>query len=469
MPVLFKLRLPNFSSAKFSRMNQPPYSDPNQPQQPYYDPNQYPGAPVGGQPPQGYTRVQAPKKSNAGDKYKGSGKKGKRPKDPRAPNMWANMGVWVVGLGLPIMLIYFAIQKLFVEKIEVQYDPYPAVLFDKEKEKELLKLGQDVATELREGHKDELQRRVVWDEVIYRVSRNMQLTLSQSTKVRDEIKAHWPSDIPGLFRQILGSELDRIPTQFVKLRQRDGYPCVLLRTMGKEGRVYYYDLLVVPVKAQIADGVFDEEKLRIVDIWDCQRGMFASDQVRREVLLEMPTNDDASRPWKAIWGDQLTKEDILAIKTMLLTDSLNKTSTIQDLKELPDYVRNSPQGYDIAIHAYQKLMDGIINPTQLEAFKARLGNLPTLDPALGENLLVSGTMLAEIETKLENKEEIEKAWLQAYKQIGQDPYLKVIVGKLRLAAGDVPGAEAMAAEVQKENRQLSELQDLKNALEAKRK
>jgi hypothetical protein len=443
-------------------MNQPPYSDPNQPQ----PPNQYP---VGGQPPQGYTRVQAPSKSKAGDQYKGSGKKGKRPKDPRAPNMWSNMGVWVVGLGLPAMLIYFAIQKLFVDKIEVQYDPYPAVVFDREKDKELLKMGQDVAQELREGRKDELQRRVIWDEVIYRVSRNMQLTLSQSTKVRDEIKAHWPSDIPGLFRQILGSELDRIPTQFVKIRKRDGYPSVLIRTMGVEGRVYYYDLMVVPVKAQISDGVFDEEKLRIVDIWDCQRGMFASDQVRREILLELPTNDDASRPWKAIFGDQLTKENILAVKTMLLTDSLNKTSTLQDLKELPDFVRNSPQGYDIAIHAYQKLMDGIINPSQLEAFKERLGSLPTLDESLGEHLQVTGNLLAEIETKLGNTAEVEKAWLKAYQQIGQDPYLKVIVGKLRLAAGDVPGAEAMAAEVQKENRQLSELLDLKNALEAKRK
>ena len=342
-------------------MNDPQYYDPNQPQpydpnQGYYDPNQ--PQPVGGMPPAGYTRVQAPKK--AGDKYKGSGKKGKRPKDPRAPNPWANMGIWAVGLGLPILLIYFAVDKLFMDKISVEMNPYPPVLFEKEEEKQLVTMGQDIAAALREGRKDDLQRHVLWEEVTYRVSRNMELELGQSTVVRDEIKAHWTADIPGLFRQIVGSDGDRVSAQFVKVRQRDGYPCVLIRTMPKPDRVYYFDLLIVPATTMNANGeAIGEKRLRILDIWDCQRAMFASDAVRREVLLELPTAEAHNRPWKAVFGKELTKEQVLALKNMIPSDVLNKPSTLQDLKEMPDFVQNSPQGYDIAIHAYQKLFDGL--------------------------------------------------------------------------------------------------------------
>jgi hypothetical protein len=458
-------------------MNQPPFPDPNQPQpafydpndpnQAYYDPNEYAPADMGGQPPQGYTRVQAPTK--AGDKYKGTGKKGKRPKDPRAPNPWANMGIWIVGLGLPIMLVYFAIQKLFVDKIEVQYDPYPAVLLEKERDKELIELGQTIATQLREGRKDELVRHVIWDEVIYRVSRNMELTLRQSTDVRDELKTRWVSDNPGLFRQILGGDIDRMPAQFVKIRQRDGYPCLLLRTMPKEGRVQYFDFLLVPVRPTPTDGEAAVERLRIVDIWDCQRAMFASDAIRREVIREVVATDESTnRPWKAVFGENLTKEQILAIKSMIGLDALNKPSTLADLRELPETFQKSAQGYDIAIHAYQHLLDSISTADQLEAFKKRLSDPPTLPASLGSDAIVTGALLAEVETKLENKGAIDGAWLKAYKEIGKDPYLKVVAGKRRLATGDVPGAEAMASEVQKENRQLSELQELKNAIEKKR-
>ncbi len=441
-------------------MNPPPDSDPAHDPE-FYDEEMleedYAAEPLGGQPPAGYTRVQAPKKTKVGDKYKGTGKP-PRKRDPRAPNPWANLGIWAVGLGLPVMLVYFFVQKLFVDKIDVQYDPYPAVQVEKEQEKPLLALGKQIATELQEGSKAELQRRVVWPEVIYRVCQNMELGLHESTVIRDGIRAHWTADIPGLFRQILGSDLERVDCQFVKLRTRAGYPALLLRTMVKPGRVSYFDLLVVPVEGQ----------WQVADIWDCQRGMFASDWVRREVIMELPTANEANRPWKAVFGEDLTKEQILAIKNMIPSEVLNKPHVLQDLRELPDSVRNSPFAYDVAIHAYQKLIDGIISPTELENFKQQLTIQPTWSAALGTNQIVTGNLLAEVEAKLEHPEAIEPALLKADAEIGGDPYLKVMVGKHRLASGDLPGAEAMAAEAAQVNRQLPELQSLRNAIEAKR-
>ena len=443
-------------------MNQP-YYDPNDPNQQPYDPNQQPGQPQYG----GYVRVQPEKKQKAGDKYKGSGKKVKGKKGKNQPGSGAAMmntiGTWLIGLGLPALLIYFMITKLFVEKIEVQMDPYPPVKLSPEQEKEALKFGETIATQLTEGHKDDIQRTVLWPEVTYRVSRKMQLSLSQSVTVRDEIKAKWEADVPGLFRQILGSDLDRVPTKFVKLRERDGYPCALIRTMPVEGRVNYYDLLLVPAKGT-NKLLPEEEKLMVVDIWDCNRAGYSSDAIRREVILNLPTDNDHNLPWRSVYGENRTKEEILAIKVLIPSDVLNRPQALDDIAALPEELRKSQEMYSIAVKAYQKIFNGIISSAQLDKFKALLA----APPDAGSGAVVTGTMLAEIEKRSDNKAGVEPALLKAYQEIGKDPYLKVLVAELRLAAGDLAGAEAMAAEVQRENRNLVELIVLKNELEKKR-
>ena len=415
-----------------------PYNDPNNPQS------------AGGEPPAGYTRVE-----KVGNKYVTPGKKkGKKGPKPRGHNPWSNVGAWVIGLGLPALLVYFMIQKLFVEDIVVSKDPYPPVQYSDEQRALLKTLGQEVAFELREGRQELLQRRVLWPEVTYRVSRNMKLTLSQEVTIRDTIHAKNESDIPGLFRQVLGPELTRVPCEFVRLSQREGYPSAIVRTMETEARVLYFELLTVPV----------EGKLRIVDIYDLNRGMFGSDAVRREVILEISTDEKYNLPWRAIYGDKRTPQEIIAIKVLLQNDILNRSQALDDIATLSDESRNTPEIYSMVVHATQGILNGTATQTQLERCKKLLASPPSSIP---KGSLVTGMLLAEMEGRMSNPAGVEPAVLVAHEEIG-DAYLKVLVGQRRLAAGDVPGAQKMAEEAQKEDRNVPELAPLQEMLRDKR-
>ena len=415
---------------------------------PYYDPNN--PQPSGGEPPAGYTRVE-----KVGNKYVTPGKKkGKKGPKPRGDNPWANLGVWVIGLGLPVLLIYFMIQKLFVEDIVISKDPYPPVQYEAEQMALLKTLGQEVAFELREGRQELLQRRVLWPEVIYRVSRNMKLTLSQEVTVRDTIHAKNESDIPGLFRQVLGPELTRVPCEFVRLSQREGYPCAIVRTMESEARVLYFEFMTVPV-----DG-----KLRIVDIYDLNRGMYGSDAVRREVILEISTDEKYNQPWRAIYGEKRTPQEIIAIKVLLQNDILNRSQALDDIATLSDEVKNTPEIYSMIVNATHGILNGTATQTQLERCKKLLASPPSNLP---KGSLVTGMLLAELEGRMSNPAAVEPAALQAHDEIG-DAYLKVLVGQRRLMADDFPGAQKMAEEAQKEDRNVPELAPLQARLKDKK-
>ena len=405
----------------------------------------------GGQPPAGYTRVE-----KIGKKYAGSGKKvkGKQPPGKRGPSPWAGLGTWMVGLGLPVLLVYFMVQKLFVEKTVVSYDPYPPVKYEAEQMEALKVLGQEVAGELTEGRRELLQRRVLWPEVTYRVGLPMKLQTGQQVLVRDTIHADHESKIPGLFRQIFGGELERAAAQLVRLAERDGYPSVIVRVMPTEERVLYYEMLTVPV----------EGKLRIVDIYDFNRGMFASDAVRREVIRDLPTDDANSGPWKAIYGEKRTKEELLAIKTMLPGDILHQTNVLDNIASLPEEVQNSREGYSMAVHGWYAMLNGTVTPAQLAPCRELLKKVPE---SLPEGSLVTGMLLAEVEQRSGNPEAVEPAVLLAYQQM-KDPYLKVRVAQARLAKGDVKGAQTMTDEAAAEDRTVPELVPLKAQLKDRR-
>jgi hypothetical protein len=434
-----------------------PYYNPNDPNQPAYYPQ-------GGQPPTGYTRVEPQKQQKAGDKYKGSGKKsGKSNKNPRGSSPWANLGVWIIGLGLPVLLVYFGIQKLMVEDTVVEMNPHPPVQLSDEQKKTFVTWSEEVATGLREGKQDELQRLVAWRGVQYRVIKPMQLTLGETVKMRDIIKAEWESDIPGLFRQLGGGDLVRIPAQFVKFRERDGYPTALIRIMPTEEDVRYFDLLVVPVQEDEKGAPV--ERLKIVDIYDCNRGSYASEMVRQESIVQFPTNEEDNLAWRSIYGENRTGPEVLTIKNILLKEALNNVAILTDLEEIPADLQGTRWSYSLRIHAYQKMMADAVTASDLEKFKITLNNAPAAD----SGSLVTGVMLALVEKRLGNEAAVEPALLKAHQEIGGDAYLKVLIGRKRLAAGDVAGAETMANEARSENRTLSELVPFKLDIEAKRK
>lgn len=419
--------------------------------EPFYDPNDLNDPELlGGQPPAGYTRIE-----KVGKKYVGTGPKKPAKKGPgRGASPWTTLMTWVVGLGLPVLLIYFMVQKLFIEKTVVSSDPYPPVKYEEAQLAELKTLGQEVAQELREGKTDLLQRRVVWPEVIYRVGQKMKLTTGQQVTVRDTIHAKNESDVPGLFRQVLGNDSQRTPAQLVRIAERDGYPTVIVRTMPTDVRVLYFEMLTVPV-----DG-----KLKIVDIYDWNRGMFAADAVRREVLLEIRTDEAANLPWRAIYGEKLSVEQILAIKVLLNNDILDRSQVLDDIAVLPAEVRDSSEVFSMSLKAYQKLLEGTASPKQLEPCKALLAAPPA---SLASGSLVTGMMLAEVEARMGNADAVEPAVLQAHGQI-KDAYLKVLLGQRRLEKGDLAGAQQMADAAAKEDRTLPELAPLRAQLNDKR-
>lgn len=430
-------------------MNQPPY-DPNDPYAAYPEDEQQPD-----QLPGGFVRAEPagkPKKTKVGDKYKVTGKA--KYSGSKKQNPWTSVGIWIVGLGLPVLLVLFGVKKLFLDDGVVMSNPMEAVELSKEQTAELEKMGVEIAQQLTEGRKSELIKLTAWEAVSYRLTRGMKLSTSQSIKIRDAINAQWPADIPGVFRQILGSDLERVPAQFVKVRKRDGYASALIRSMPSDKRIMYYDIMVVPV----------EGKLKIVDIWDCNLAMYASEAVRREVILEIPTNEGVNTPWRAVFGDDLSKENILAIKTLLGHDVLNRVQALDDIAVLPEPIRKQREFYSMGIHASIKSLDEGVTLDQLEAFRKLLAT----PPAGEEGSVVTGTLLAEIERRAGNAAAIEANLLKAHKEIGGDAFLKVVVGQDRLARGDAPGAEAMAAEATKEDRKVPELFSFKAALEAKK-
>lgn len=362
--------------------------------------------------------------------------------------------ILVTGLSVGAWLLYFMAGKIFSDSSDSN-KPYPPAELTEEQLVELTALAKTVAGQLSGGNKDQLPRHIVWDNVVHRLKSRMKLSGVLEQDMKEEIRKTWRGDVPGLFRQILGSDLERLSAAFIRTRERDNIPCALIRTMPGDNSVRYYDLMVVPVKG----------KLMITDIWDCNRGMFASDFLVREILRDMPTNDDASYPWKAVYGENRNKEEILELKNLLGLDLLNRPHALKAIEVLPSDMARSREVYSMSIHAYQKLLSGIVSAEQLGKCKEML-SMPPQD--LEPKSLVTGAILAEVEEKLGNKAGIIPALKQANEEIGGDPFLYVLMGQAALNAGDIAGADSYLRDAIREDRNLPEAKTLRAKIDLKR-
>lgn len=384
------------------------------------------------------------------------GAKRKKQRKPPSKGMQMLLRICILTTGLLVggWVLYFMAGKIFSGPSDSKL-PYPSTELSEAQKVELKKLAKTVAEQLSGGNKDQLQRHVVWENVEHRLKSRMNLTGVLAQNMKDEVRNQWRGDVPGLFRQILGSERDRLSASFIRIRQRDNIPCALIRTTPSDNRVQYFDLLVVPVK----------DKLMITDIWDCNRGMFASDFLIREMLRTMPTNDDSSYPWKAIYGENRTKQEILEVKNLLAMDLLNRPHALGAIAALPPDLAQSREAYSMSVHAYQKLITGIIGADQLEKCKA-LFAAPPRD--VESKSLVTGAFLAEVEEKLGNKSAIIPALKRAYEEVGGDPYLYVLMGQAALKAGDIAGAEGYLSDAIREDKNLPGANTLRAMIDLKR-
>ncbi len=416
---------------------QPP-SDPNQPyyqSQPHGFDQQQPDY-------AGYQRMEMPKK-------KKKGKSG--PKGAKGPNPLSGIATWLVGLGLPLMLIFFFVKKMFLDDDGGPPNPFPPKVLTKEEEKLMPVLGAEVAQELTEGRGDDCHKRVFWDAATWRVQHGMKLSRDMRPFVRDEFSKSWTTQTPGLFSIVLKGQ-QRVPAKFVKVRKRDGYPAVLIRIMPSPTRTLYFDLLVYP----------EQNGLKIIDVYDCALGTYATEVAQRQTLIEIPTDIKGRGPWLAVFGEE-AKDSIIDLKNLLQQDVLGRGHQAFDtMKALPDSVRNSVQVYPMEVKALLKQFDNSPTPDQLERFRKLLETPPIVQ----DREITPSTLLAELHLKAQSWTDVETAFRRAYKDLG-DYYLLIQLSRSKIAAGDMPGAQVAAKEVSTIAPRASELIDLKQEIEAK--
>ncbi len=417
------------------------------PQEPYHQQPQYqqPGLP-------GYSRVPDPPRKKK-KKKGGKGKAGKESGGEATANIGATIGIWVLGIGLPILLGYFLITKVFMREEPMAKNPFPPAELTRDQLAACETWARQLALDLTEGRQDDVHKAVLYDALVYRTQVAFHAGRDIRYFVRDQVNALISTQVPGIFSQVLMGA-DRIPTQVLRLSKRAGYPCVTLRTMPKAERLLYYDLLVH------ASG----NEFKIVDLYDWTFGVYASEVARRTVLIEMPTDLKSLKPWQTVFGEDVDQTDVLKLKGLLQEDILHRPSALDTIDTLGATARKAPDIYSMELKALVKLNDAGTTQPRVDRLTALLENPPLHEG----HEVVTGVLLSEILQKAGKLPEAEAALRKAGKLIGGDAMIHVINGQRKLAAGDVPGADLCAREAAKENPKLPELGALRSQIEAKK-
>lgn len=253
----------------------------------------------------------------------------------------------------------------------------------------------------------------------------------------------------GIFSQLVMGKVT-----FLRTRERDGFPSVLLRVQPESGGLNYVEVLVRPEGAEFL----------AVDVFDYVLST-SSSQLSRHLLASLLAKSGVAR--FASWLGLPTGDQVLARQFLDIIHSSEKkdfSSVVKLYQKLPVETQSQRFFFIAYLQALMNLNQSESGPVA-EQYKAALRAAPeVLGKDNGRDLLMFDLLF--MEQDFQGAEECLKR-MDAI--IGGDVELTLLRGNTRIAMGDVDGALALADEVEKAEPGLAGTVDLRIAVYLKRK
>ncbi len=406
-----------------------------------YDPAEDPGA------QEEYRLVEAPKK------------KKKSAKEIKAANQ-KMLKHLLISLGT-LLLLFIAYQKIKGSKSKRGgwVIGYPPIELSAEQQTQAEAMGKAISTALSSGQAAEAHALTQWAATMNRIEKDVTPDMLGRNELRRIINEQWAGSSPGIFRRMLLNShlpttgvLDRVEAGYVRMVKREGYAAALIRTTQVPNRVEYHEVLIYPMKDEGG-------KLRVIDIFDRQTGVYASDRLRWVGVQEESVKSDENAQWLGAFGDDAAPH-VIKLKGLISQDVLqNGGGAYETIRSLPEPFRSSPNIYAMELYALRNILDDKKKDGLNDTQKARwleLINKPAT-PVDGANTKADPSpMLAELLLLEKRYTEAEEVIRKLHTSV-KDGYLKYLISTWRLEQKDLPGAEKAFLEAKAESPGLAQL------------
>lgn len=251
----------------------------------------------------------------------------------------------------------------------------------------------------------------------------------------------------GWMWSVMGSEV-----RFLRARERNGFPAVVLRVKSAEGAVNYIDIM-----ASLEGGRF-----RAVDMFNYIFATMVSEESRN--ALAAMVSQSAGGGLAAMLGIPKMDENVFRHLSSInqATQAGNMTEVLRICDSLPPELKTQRIFFILRLQALMALSSS----DKVEAqYKEALRAAPDI---LGKDSTTDLLMvdLLFMENDFKGAEECLK---RVDAVIGGDPYLKFLRGGARLQMKDYPGVLELADQIAKEEPQMAEVVDLRISVHLARK
>lgn len=251
----------------------------------------------------------------------------------------------------------------------------------------------------------------------------------------------------GVFSLMLGQ-----PAKCLRIRERDGFPAILLRSLPADGGVTYVDAIVMP----------KDSSFRIIDGFSYIFGQYISAEARNAMVPMMPPTEGLSLG--ALLGlpkvDKKLTDQMLAMTTAFQNREHEKLLTLY--ARLPQEHQSSRTFYLLRLQSLMALQS---DPSHEKAYLEALEHAPKI---LGSD---SATDLLMLDRQILNQDfaGAVRSLARVGELIGGDAYLTVLQSNMKIKMGDFKAAEELCRKAEKEEPDLVTLVDLRLLLNASRK
>lgn len=359
----------------------------------------------------------------------------------------------VVGLALISILVAIAVpafnklQRKSEERRQrnetATKPPEPLTAGQKQK---LQTFGEQVAADLSEGKVEPVDRRVdlaLFSARVFQDTGGHPAMTGARTAFEREIGTK------SLFRELAGHDI-----KCLRVRERDGFPSVLLRILMGDTGVNYVELICLP----------EEASFKIIDLYGHLFASFVSGECRMAMLPVMSKLGGAGLG--ALFGS-LEGEGQQLVNEMLKMTRMRQGGDYAGVQtayaRLPEKARNMRIFFLIHLQALQLSQNSSpeIDAAYLEALEKApdiLGKESSLDLLLLDQLILRN----DFDGAIQSLDRISK-------RLGGDAYLDVLRGGLMAKQGDLDGASRMALSAEKAEPEMVSIIDLRLAIRCARK
>lgn len=253
----------------------------------------------------------------------------------------------------------------------------------------------------------------------------------------------------GWLRNLMGNEVTAL-----RVRERDGFPAVVLRLKPEDGGVNYVDIIARP-----QGGGF-----RAVDMFTYMYASYLSDEMRNLMATMLP---DSGAGKVAAWfgAANFDNEMIDRLKSGgELMKSGDFAGALRLCDGLPQKYRTHRMFFMLRMQALMAL-NGTEDGKHDAAYREALRSAPDI---LGKDS-TTDLLLIDLHFLDNNLAEAEASILRVQKVIGGDPYLKVLQANTRRMMRDYEGALKLANEAQQEEPDLYDAVDARLTIRVEQK